>query len=66
MCTRMGMSEGNERKIKIYCDILCVGAGINVQLFGVSSWMDIQKKKIIKNYIQKKKNLRHKFHRRIF
>lgn len=34
ICTQMGMSEGKERKI--YCDILCVGADLNVRLFGIS------------------------------
>lgn len=34
------MSEGKKRKNKIYYDILCVGAEINVQLFGISFWMD--------------------------
>lgn len=34
ICTQMGMSEGKEKKI--YCDILCVGADINVRLFGIS------------------------------
>lgn len=62
ICTQMGMSEGKE--MKIYCDILCVGADINVRLFGLD--MRIRIKKLIKNLFPKKKeDLRHKFYRRI-
>lgn len=40
----MGMSEGKEKKI--YCDILCVGADINVRLFGIFVKWIRRKKKI--------------------
>lgn len=53
ICTQMGMSEGKE--MKIYCDILCVGADINVRLFGLD--MRIRIKKLIKNLFPKKKKI---------